>query len=90
MSSKFNDNEGFLAIDADPSTCAVTGLEIGAWWKIDLIQPRVVTNVRVQGKYINSISNLVTSKSHHYECVLHFIILYKIIIIIILLYVSRP
>ena len=52
MSSRFNDNEGYLALDGNPATCAMTGTEIGPWWKIDLNHSRIVTQVGFQGMYL--------------------------------------
>jgi len=47
----FNRNHAYLAVDGDPTTCAVTGLETtGPWWKIDLGSRMTVTGVRLVGE----------------------------------------
>lgn len=47
--SVFNYNTADLALDSDPKTCAETGYDLGAWWKIDLNDVYTVFGVKLKG-----------------------------------------
>ena len=57
QSSTSDDNTAELALDDNPITCQLTGVEKGAWWKVDVDEIVTVAGVLIRGEMLNSHSH---------------------------------